>query len=890
MKVLWKKTSGMLLRFPSLLVTIIVVSAITAITAVAGPAFLASTQRGSLTNGIEQAGRWTAGLRLTYPTVVFDRRSQVQEAGDSPIDRYYATLDRMMPALRERMENVPFLDEPELTLAGDPLAAAGPEGEATLRLMHRTDALQNVTKLESSDGDGIWIADVTAATLGVGVGDSFSLASATGRTEADVAGIYRYLPDEAPRDYWSPVSGFIYRPPDQFTDPPALIFAGLETHRELMTGLEDSGFISFSFPLSGEEMSFDDVRAIDEEFEQLGDELLSRTGPVGEAQGELDLNSPFGRGGGMVTVLGGLLRSAEERIAAVTPVVDLVSLAARLVAFSVMAAAGFFLVKKRRVEAASLAARGVSPFAQALRYGAEAFLPAVLGTIVGAALGYGLVAVLGPARALPPAVVKDADLLLVSSFVMGLALLVGAATLAVLREERSIAEIPPPFTGTRALAVASAVAVVAGVAAYSMRGSISAEDLEAIRDQRLTLVPVILILAGATVGAALLRAALPGVAELCRYRTPSLYLSARRLSGASGMTQVLITASACALGIAVYGLSVSSSIRDATVSKAHLFIGSDLSAQVSSSSTPPKVDFPLAHVTTFKRAQLASGASLTLMVVDPASFARAAYWKDSFADRSLDQLLDSISGSPGGPIEVLATADLGDAPQLTAGSTLTQLDIADHVRFFPGMPAEGEMAIMTRESFEAAIGSVGTLPSRRDELWARGEPENIRAALLRENILFASPITLDSVLESPSLQSLLWMLGLLSALGAAAGIISVFGLLLYLQARLRATLIASALTRRMGLSRRQEYGSWAAEIGGALLTAFLVAVAVGLPVAAIMRDRLDPRPALPPSPALIAPVLALAVIATALAAVAASAAKRLQRTVDRADIAEVLRT
>lgn len=897
MKVIWRKTLGMLLRFPSLLLTVVVVAAITAITATAGPAFLESTERGSLSSGIEQAGRWTAGLRVTYPTFIFDHRSRRVLPGqgevtpstrEEAVDDYYAFTDRMMPALRDRMNSVDFIEGPELTLSGNQLEAFGPEGDANLRLLHRTGGLENITKLEGGGEDGVWIADVTATALGLGVGEDITLVGEAGKATTRIAGIYKYLPNEEPREYWTPLSAFIYRAPDAQADPPTLVLAGRETHEELMRGLKDWGFISYAFPLTGEEMSLEEVQGLDAEFQDLGNELLASGGPLRKAQGEASLNTIGGDASN--TVLPGIVRSAEDRIEAVTPVVDLVSLAARLVAFSVMAAAGFFLVKKRRVEAASLAARGVGPIAQALRYGSEALLPSILGTGLGAGVGYLLVSFLGPAEKLPPAVIEDATGLILSSAAIGLVLLVACAAMAVWREERNIAEIPAPLTGSRGLLVASSVAIAAAIGAYSMRSSISAVDLEGIRDPRLTLMPVILILAGATIGAALLRSALPFLARLLRYRSPSAYLATRRLSGASGMTQVLVTASACALGIAIYGLAVSSSIREATLSKAQLFIGSDLSAQVSSSFEPPEVDFPVTHVTTFKRAHLSSGYSMNLMVVDPQSFGETAYWKDHFADEPLEDLLKAIDGAPGGAVEVLSTDDLGSNPQITSGSTSTDLEVVDLVRFFPGMPAEGALAIMSRDSFEEAIGTVGTLSSRRDSLWARGEPESVTAGLLRESILFASPITTQTVLESPSLQSLLWMLGLLSALGAAAGAISIFGLLLYLQARHRASLISSALTRRMGLTRRQEFASWATEIGGALLTSFLVAVLVGLPVASLMKTRLDPRPGLPPSPLLIAPAVAMTVLGIVLLLVAVLAARRLQRSVDHADIAEVLRT
>jgi putative ABC transport system permease protein len=121
---------------------------------------------------------------------------------------------------------------------------------------------------------------------------------------------------------------------------------------------------------------------------------------------------------------------------------------------------------------------------------------------------------------------------------------------------------------------------------------------------------------------------------------------------------------------------------------------------------------------------------------------------------------------------------------------------------------------------------------------------------------------------------MLWTLSLLGGLGAAAGLVVVLGLLLYLQAKHRAAVISSALTRRMGLSRLKEFLSWAFEIAGASMISYTVAVAAALPVAELMHRRLDLRPSLVPSSVLIVPVATILLVGVTMILVSAVSAWR----------------
>lgn len=357
------------------------------------------------------------------------------------------------------------------------------------------------------------------------------------------------------------------------------------------------------------------------------------------------------------------------------------------------------------------------------------------------------------------------------------------------------------------------------------------------------------------------------------------------------MSRLLIIAGASALGVAVYGLTMSASLDETATAKAKVFVGSDFSARVGSDPSLPDIGFPLTVVSKVDRASFGQQV-VSLMGIDPATFAETAYWQPAFADEPLEALLRRIDRADGAEaVPVLSTADLGDSPTLGSGDSVVALEQVGTVTSFPGMPTERELVIMTRDSINQTLSEIGgSTGSRDEELWGRGPAMEIEDALLRSGESLAQVRDAEEVLDTPSLRSLLWMLGLLAALGAIAAIVAVASLLLYLQARQRTALVSSALTRRMGLTGGGEFLSWGTEIAGALGTSLVVAVAVGLPVSTFMIARLDPRPTLQPPPVLIVPVLLLGLLASILALVSIGSAWRVKRGADSADIAEVMRT
>jgi putative ABC transport system permease protein len=126
-------------------------------------------------------------------------------------------------------------------------------------------------------------------------------------------------------------------------------------------------------------------------------------------------------------------------------------------------------------------------------------------------------------------------------------------------------------------------------------------------------------------------------------------------------------------------------------------------------------------------------------------------------------------------------------------------------------------------------------------------------------------------------------------IGAAAAGLSVLSLLVYLQARRRSQLIATAIVRRMGVGRVADGGAVAVEAGLIVLFAGLIGGAVGVGCARAVAPHVDSLPQYAPGPAFVVPWLILAAGLLGVAIVSAVLAAAATMLTSRAEIAEALR-
>ncbi|MDQ3958221.1 MAG: hypothetical protein M3273_07875, partial [Actinomycetota bacterium] len=378
---LWRLAPATLLRFPRSAAAVAFSAAVVVVASVMGPLFLDSSERASLEAELERTGRWRAGMQILHRPVqvaaAFEEQVRLRRLGNE--------VQRLLEA---RVEGVEGLGSPVTTFLGPFAVARSGDETSTVRMISRTDALANVTVVDSA-GEGVWIADVTADALGVGAGDRISIGSGE---SFRVGGVYRALAEDRPRAYWDPLGDFIFKQTSADAIPPPFLIGSGDAYVELLARLDPSMQVRWQVPLSSEDIPPERAASVAREIERITGETEGGSHPIGRTL--LDLGGlaydPL-----VTSLLPGIMSTAAERIETSRAPATVLTVAARLLGAGLMTAAGISLVSRRRSEVRALIARGVGPRALGVRFLVEGVASVALGGAVGLAAAFGGVALLG---------------------------------------------------------------------------------------------------------------------------------------------------------------------------------------------------------------------------------------------------------------------------------------------------------------------------------------------------------------------------------------------------------------------------------------------------------------------------------------------------------------
>ena len=876
---LWRLAPGALLRFPRSAAAVAFSAGVVVLATILGPLFLGSSERASIQGELERRGRWEAGLQIRWQSFTHAPTKEARE-------QMLLLGDEGRKFLDEGVEDVTGAGAATTTFVGSEGQAQSATGTERVRLLHRTAWEDNVTVVEEGPprrdsrigggGKGVWIADVTAEALGARVGDEIVIETEADRVTARVGGIYRFLPDEPQRDYWAPLEDILYKTTSSDFHPPAFVL----TSGRFVTSSDSFTQVRWDIPLASEDLPPETVREVDRAFQRLTSETLSRSGALAR---EIEALGIFAFSPRVDSLLPGIVENARERLDASQAPASVVTVTTRILGAGLMIAAGLSLVARRRSEIRALIARGLGPATLALRFVVEGVAPVVAGGIAGIGAGYLAVRWAGAgglewsyvAELMPEAALGGAG---------ALALFAASTGAAIVREERAFGMRRTAAARVAPLA-AGAVVAGCGVWAYASLDSVSVGDSGPLSGSIL-LAPIGLIAASALGGGVLLRLVLPFISARARRKSPGIFLAAKRLTAGATMTHTLVVLCGSALGVMFFGLAVAGSVRTTATAKAKTFVGSDVSMLVAPNPPPlGDVGFPATPVIELSTFVEGSGRALTVIGIDPASFEDAAFWDDELTDEPLEDVVAALARE-GDSIPVVTVGFGAEEP--TISGVDQRLEPVASATAFPGMTAGQPVIVMTAEALQGLL-SEGAGGSRSDQVWAKGPSDEVARALVDAGLVGADPLTVDEVLDTPTLQSLVWSLGLLAGVGALASATAVAGLSLYLQARHTAAQVAAAMTRRMGITRRDELLSWIAEVAGAGGAAFVVGAATGLGTASIVHERLDAQPHLSPDPIFVVPVVVVAGAGAGVLGVAAFVSRRLQRRMDATPVGEIMR-
>jgi hypothetical protein len=892
----WRKAPFVLLRYPGLFVALAVGALLLSLAAVSYPLFISATAGDLVEAEIQETlvTRWGAGVTYRADQAPLQLEAPDGRGGTAPAHEMRDAL------FRREMSGNAYLGETVATVLGDNVSVSAAEGSGQFRigkLFAGQDVLRHVRVIEGRDGDGVWLPDLIADALRLGPGDPIELSDGGVSIETTVDGVYEALYSRPQGGYWLKWYDDIYTDCADCSPPPQFVLVDHDQFhgfsREL--GVDRASFV-WTAPLArGLRMTLDEAR----ELEGFVEEFRARISEPGTLMGRVfdccQVFALFRRvGSQLFSFVGNVVDAVEERLAAVEAPGLVLRVAGIVVSLAVLAAAGIFAHSARKIEAGLLFARGVGASSVGLKAGVEAIIPALLGGIAGFGLALLLVRTVGPGGPLSASSVGSA--------VRGGGLAVGGALVAIggVSAAAFVMEHHRARLGFLARVPWEVVLLAVAFFCYRQFGSdgalVSEPGLEIRRPSPfLLLFPIAFIGGFAAVAARMLRLGFRRLGESGRRLPHSAYLGVHRLAAAPGLILALVAAVGMSVGTFVQARMLERSLEATVEAKAGVFVGSDVQAWVTPDISVPE-DFPL-PVTKVVRLAHAGQAdpigSFDLLAIDPGTLPRAAFWRNEFSDRSLEDIVAAVATQGRGSLPVVLAGAEGPGPtSLDIGERRLPVRVALRTEAFPGMLAGRPLVVADTEAIARAFAdSAGPLDgsNARTELWVRGDPRLAVQALFGLEEEPFGVVTADRVEDIPYIAAVVDTFVVLNALGLGTGVLVVASLLMYLEARQRSQAVAHGLSLRMGMTPGGHRRSLALELGSMLLVSFLAAVVLAVAAVLLMVPHLDPLPRIPPTLLLDAPAASIAAAFAVLIAAAWLGAWVAERRARAIPLGEVMR-
>ena len=901
----WRKAPTRLLRRPVLFAALAAASLLVALTVATFPLFLSAAQSELLTATLNDPSYTRYGAGITY------RVNDVSYGAADPNGS--SLLAERAGAFAKETARSPELDPAIEGLAGTGVSVTGPDGEdpasgpVSGRLFFGDDDLAHVRVISGTEGDGVWLPDYIADPLHLGPGDRVMLHDGGDTVLVPIDGIYAAI-FKAPRDgYWQPWSEDIYQFPSGCVDcsvPPPFILADRTQLLDLQAKLHDLQVDqALVAPVRATPPpTIEEVQTLGRFADALEGRMQTHTGSLGSlfaCCGRFQVStSGFGPVDTIYrSAIGGVVRVADQRATEVRGPAYVLLVAGLAIAFAAIAAAAVFAYASRPDEAGVLRVRGWGPAGVGARAALESVLPVLAGACMGAVLAFVLVGAFGPngrigAQARRAAVVGT---VLAALAAIVLVACVTAASYAASHEHRSRVSRMLTWVPWEALAFAAAL-----VWGRALRTGGGVSEVGPVREPRpaVFLYPLALALGIGILGARIIAM---GVARRARAdgtgRVSAGWLATRRFSASSRLGVAFVVAATLAVAVFVSAQGLVGSLRTTVDAKAKTFVGSDVSVQiVPGGSGPTRFPFPL---TVVQRA-LAAGtfdedtSHFDLLVVDPSSFASAAFWDDALSPESLPDLMARLDRTDGRAVPVIL-ANAGDRvpATITLNTTEAPVEVVGRAVSFPGAASHAPIVVMSRDALAATFHLQPYRVSSSNsntELWIRGPTADVVDAVTADpEIDVFLMITADQVRDVPLIQAAVNTFLVLDILGLVALLLIVVLAVVYLQARQRSRVVASTLSARMGMSARVARASLVLELGGALLIAVGLGALAALVATPVVVASLDPIPSIPPPPFTVLPWVAIPVAGLLLILAACVGGWLADRAARRGSLGEVMR-
>ncbi len=887
-----RKAPVALLAFRSVLIAVFVAALLISLAASSSPFVTTAAASEALKNRLAELTPFATGVQIQGGTSLFHQSANSLAKEDAARARAVRGLAARLPGVGDPVLTV--ISGIEYTLPGDTPVA----------LMSRTGAVDHVKRLSSVRGAGVWISSIVATTEHLKAGDMLRFDPGTSGhrpVSVRIKGIYRALSSSPQVSYWINLTEQIYPQDPNDAPPPSFVLTSNAELYRLLLAIAGPGGVKagegqlenlVELPVYPHGMTLARARRLEAGFDLLGGELRGTS--LGRTLGCVEVGP---RGCTFVTSLSSAVILANQNAAAVTVPISLLADAGTAIALAVAAASGVFLVRRRRAEVALAYARGAHVLGFAGRTAVEAFLPALAGGAAGLGLTFGLTGVFAPAGSTDPATVGSGIAHAAVAVAIGLLLLVAAACIAFLRLYE---------TGARRigwLRFAPWELPLLAVALYLFQritsgGGLSGDAAAGTAHPSLAVFvfPLLLVAAVAGLVARVARVALRrSSAGLRGSAGVPVYLAVRRLAAARGLLVLLAVVTAVSIGAFSYAEALATSLAHTTVEKAYMATGSDAQAEIQQGEPlPSRFPYPITRVEFSNQSasiDTPDGTQADVMLIEPGSIESTLHWEADWGTNPAG-LIRKLAASPSSPLPVIVTSDSGKMRALSIQGDRFPVRVLGTVSAFPEMSPGIPLVITSYRALAAATSRVklyDALGVTQTYVWGKGPPQAVEQALASSRMGVFYPQSTETFLSDPSVVLVTRTFSFMRTIAIAAAVLVLLGLLLYLQARQKSQVIASALARRMGLPARAEALSISLEVAAILAFGALVGGGLAVAVAGPVVRHLDPLPQNAPAPIFVLPTLPLLVAAACLAAVAIVAGVATSWLAGRADVSEELR-
>jgi putative ABC transport system permease protein len=806
--------------------------------------FGSSTSAAALSDDLTQGCRFGSGLSVDGGLSVGPPKPNGL-AGDGPLPSYEVFRSKLLAAVAPIDDAAP----PVLSVfAGTGRVWKGVivVGHGGVQFVHRDGFLDYIEVLERSIGTAepaVWLSDTTAKEIGAHAGDQVSSApdGATATIKLTVRGVYRDLAFLKRGPFWCSIeTTFVGRG----IDPPASV-AFLEVPSLLslvQLRPQPVARVMFESPPDPRQWTLRRARRAVAGWNSV---KISATNPADP------LSVTLGSVTASVDRIESL-RHAERSRAIADSSAGPISLGIAALALMVLAVAARVWVDRKQLELTLLAVRGAGPGALTGKALLELGAPMILGGLVGFGASVVFIRVLGPSALIDLTDIGRSGVLAAALLAVALAS-VGIVVYPAVRKVglvhlSSLKGLP---TGAWEVVVLS----FAAAAFYEMstRGSPLAPTATSTRvDALVLLFPMLAMLGSCGLCARVLmsRCLLAGSSSA---RQPvAFWLARRRLAARRSTAVTIVTGTAVAIGMIVFGGSLSRSLQATIDGKALLRPGAE---QAFTLSDPGPLPPELRGVGSMVKAaaedtvQVRGKPPVDVLGVDPATFADAAFWRSDFAAQSLRKLLQHIGDgavSPGSALPAIAVGP--DLPndflvklRDVNGPLEVPVRVVARANAFPGLGRTSGRPLVVVNS--KSLDALGVMSD--PELWVKHSGLTTANALRAHGLLAIFTRT-PGDRTGGSLQPELWALRYLRQVGLLGTLVVVAGAGLYFGSASDRRRLSSTLALRLGLSRLRLVAATGVETALMAFAGLVLGTISAIIVTRLVFTHLDPLPGEPP--------------------------------------------